>query len=165
MFYRKLIKWSLIGLPTLLVVFAVVSFGPDMIADSWHLYKMEKELAAISVPPNTERLATRSAIGMLVGNGDRCDFFVGTIFRSTLTPDMIRQHYAGQTFFNPITSKQEQIDVAILSDRESISDLWLPYEFDHAEAWNLSDQTFVTGTVFLVDIMRSYKPNNDLRTW
>ena len=162
---RKLIKWSLVAFPVLLIVFVVVSVGPDTIADSRHLHQLERALAEVPTPPDTEQLDTHSGVGILVGNGNHCDFFVGTVFRSSSTSDSIRQHYAGRTFISPITSKQEQFDVTILTNRESLSGLWLPYRFDQPEAWGLSEQTFVTGTVFLVSIMRSYEANNDWRCW
>jgi hypothetical protein len=169
MSFRKVIKWCLIGVPLLLVLSVIVltvgSCAPDMVANSWHLHQMRKELAAISTPSNTERLASRSAVGQLVGNGSHCDFFAGAVFHSTATPDAIRQHYAGQAFFNPITSKREEVTVAILTNQDGFDQLWLPYAFNHAGAWDLSDQTFTNGTVFIVEIMRSYKPNGDGSTW
>ena len=160
---RKVITWSLIAVPVLFIVFVFASCAPDILANNRHLHQMEIALAIIPVPSQTQLLTSRSAVGLLVGNGNHCDFFAGTLFRSTSTPDWIRQHYAGRTFLNPVTSKQEQIDVTILTNSESLSSQWLPNRFERIEAWGLSPKTLATGTVFLISIMRSYEANNDCR--
>jgi hypothetical protein len=160
---RKIITWSLITLAVLGVALIFASCVPDIIANNRHLHQMEKALLAIPPAPQSKQLAVRSAVGLLTGNGNHCDFFAGALFQSSATPDSIRQHYAGRTFLNPITSKQETIDVTIITNSNDLEPLWLPNGYEKIEAWGLSQQSFTTGTVFLVHIMRSYKANNDCR--
>src|SRR2546423_80928 len=116
----KAIKWSAIALAVVFVALIISSCGLAMIANNRYLHQMETALAAIPPPPQSEHLATRSAVGVLAGNGNHCDFFVGTLFRSDSdsTPEAIGKHYAGRTFLNPMTGTNEEIDVTILTNRE-----------------------------------------------
>src|SRR2546421_11799699 len=98
------IKWSVIAVLVFVVALVFASCALAMIRNSWHLHQMERALATIAPPPQSERLAIRSGLGVLTGNGNHCDFFAGAIFVSKSAPGAIRQHYAGRTFLNPLTS-------------------------------------------------------------
>lgn len=160
---RRLITRSIIAVPVLLLMFVVGSCGFDFVTNNRHLNQMKHSLATLPLPPQTEQLATRSAVGLLSGNGNHCDFFVGTIFRSNLSPDSIRQHFAESTFFNPVTAKRESVEITILTDTESMNRAWLPDGLESVESWRLSPAMLSSGTVFLVSIFRSYEANNDCR--
>src|SRR4051812_43881285 len=97
---RGLIRRLVVG-GSLLVALMFGWFGRDVVVNSRHLQQIEKALATIPAPIGSEPLQSRSAVGLLVGNGNHCDFFAGTVFRSAATPDSIRQHYSKSTFFNP----------------------------------------------------------------
>ena len=62
---RSLITRSIIAVPVLLLMFLVGSCGFDFLINSRHLYLMEHSLAALPLLPQTEQLATRSAVGLL----------------------------------------------------------------------------------------------------
>lgn len=159
----KVIIWS-IALAS--ICFAVVLFGPyirDGSANDQHLRIIEQALQAIPTPPNTKRLASHSAVGLLIGGGNHCDFFAGELFRSEQTPDSIRGYYSNRLFLNPITGTNEEISVVILTNAAHLNLLLLPYEFERPETWGISTQSFDSATVFLVRIMRSYRANRDMR--
>jgi hypothetical protein len=154
---------AVIALPLLLLGLLFASCVPDYFTNNRQLHQIENALTAIPIPPQTQRLVTRSAVGLLVGNGNHCDFFAGTVFRSSSPPDLVRQHYAGRTFLNPVTGKKEQVDAMIVSNVEAWNSQSLPASYESLQGWDLSPQKLSEGTVFLVSIMRSYKANNDCR--
>jgi hypothetical protein len=160
---RRTTRWLFVALPLLI---AVVVFGPcvpDVLRNNQHLEELKLALEAVPTPPDTERLVTRTAVGLLIGNSNHCDFFVGSLYRSACTPDSIREHYEARIFLNPISGNEEHVSLNILSNRESWKAVALPPELQTAEAWGISNNLFATGTVFLVTVMRSYEANRDCR--
>jgi hypothetical protein len=139
--------------------------GPDSLTNSWHLYQMEAELTALPIPPQTQSLTRKSALGILSGNSNHCDFFVGLLFRSSLTPTIIEQHYAGRIFHNPVTSAQEEFQVTILTTPKHFRSkyVWLPDGLGVAEAWGVSTQDFASNTIYLVSFFEQYPTNHDWR--
>ncbi len=160
----KVIKWSVAGAATALL--ALLS-GPcihDTIVNDRQLSQMKRQLEKIPPPPSAERIASRSAVGLLVGNGNHCDFFVGSLFRTKEPREHVQEHYDRSRFLNPVTGNQEEIDVTVLTNAADLRARWLPDQFSYPEAWGVSASDFQKGTVFLVSIMRSYRPNYDWRT-
>jgi hypothetical protein len=163
---RKVIAWLLLLIPSVLLIGLIVFFlGSDHFTNSRHLRRIKAQLAALPLPPQTQRLANKSALGILGGNGNHCDYFVGSLFRSSLAPAAIQQHYAGRTFHNPVTSAREQFKVSILATPNDFNSriVWLPDSMDRPEAWGVSAQDFTLGTMFLVSFFESYRANDDCR--
>jgi len=159
----KLIKRTVVILPLLAITLLLGPCVRDSFSNSWKLRKIQKALRDIPVPPNTQRLASNSAVGLLVGNGNHCDFFAGEMFRSKLSADTILQHYTNRLFLNPVTGYKEEIDVQVLSHPTHLSSLWLPDSFTEPTDWGISTDTFSQGTIYLVKVMRSYDANLDPR--
>lgn len=163
---RKGIAWLLLLIPIALLIGVIVLFlETDYFTNSRHLRQIEAQLAALPFPPQTQRLASKSALGILGGNGNHCDFFVGSLFRSSLAPAAIQQHYAGRAFHNPVTSTQEQFMVSILATPKDFNSgiVWLPDSLDRPEAWGVSAQDFMAGTIFPISFFESYRANADCR--
>lgn len=156
----RILILSLLGWLTLTI------FGPctaDSVRNSYHLYKMESGLRDMPVPARTQQLDFRSAVGLLVGNGNHCDFFVGAIFQSELSVQEITAHYTGRKFTNPKTGTQEEVSLAILQSTDDLERMYLPDYLDNARAWGLKTAHFAQGTVYMISIFRSCEPNHDLR--
>ncbi len=159
----KFIKWSVCVAASCLLFALLGPCARDSFNNSWNLGKIQKALREIPIPSNTQRLASNSAVGLLVGNGNHCDFFAGEIFRSELPADAILQHYTNRLILNPVTSDKEEIGVRILTNATQLSSLWLPDRFTHPDAWGVSTDTFSNATIYLVSVMRSYDANHDVR--
>ncbi|WP_395733574.1 hypothetical protein [Prosthecobacter sp.] len=135
----------------------------DTIANDLRLSKITRQLDTLPQPPGTILISTKAAVGLLVGNGNHCDFFAGAVYRSQSSAEAIQQHYEGRQFQNPLSGKNEEWDITILKDKNSFASLWLPDDFDHPEAWGLASESYSAGTLFIVRAMRSYDANGDFR--
>ena len=163
---RKIFKWIALVVSTVFTLgLFTLLLGTDYLSNSRSLRRMEASLGELPLPPQTEMIANHSRFGILSGNGNHCDFFVGASFRSTLAPEAIREHYARLTFLNPVTFKQEAYKLSIIESVQSFSSSvgWFPDSMDRPDAWSVSSQDFASGTVFIVSIHRSYEANNDCR--
>jgi len=160
----KLIKSLVATVASLLLFILLGPCARDSFNNSRNLVKIQQALREIPIPSNTHRFASNSALGLLVGNGNHCDFFAGEIFRSELSPDAILQHYTNRLILNPITGDKEEIDVRVITNAIQLSSLWLPDRFTHPDAWGISTDTFSNATVYLVSVMRSYNANHDMRS-
>lgn len=157
----KRILVLLLGVLPVLAAFYFL-FG-DATANDLRLWQITRQLEALPQPPGTILISTNAAVGLLVGNGNHCDFFAGAVYRSQSSAEAIEQHYEGRQFENPLSGKNEEWDITILKDKNSFTSLWLPYDFDHPEAWGLTTESYSAGTLFLVRAMRSYDANGDFR--
>jgi len=151
----------ILGVLSILTVFYLL-FG-DAFTNDLRLWQITRQLDSLSQPPNTVRFSSKSAVGLLKGNGNHCDFFVGAVYRSQSSVEAIQKHYKGRQFQNPITGRNEEWNITILTDNHSFDSIWLPYDFDYPEAWELTPESYSTGTLFLVCAMRSYDANGDFR--
>ena len=160
-FNIKRVIFVLLGvLPILAVLYFL--FG-DAITNDLRLSQITRQLNTLSQPPNTVQISSKSAVGLLQGNGNHCDFFAGAVYRSQSSAEAIQQHYKGRQFQNPVTGRNEDWNLTILVDNNSLDSVWLPYDFDHPEAWGLTPESYSTETLFLVNAMRSYDANGDFR--
>lgn len=157
------VRITLICVLPICALLFVIFVGP--ITNEVHLWQIRRQLKAIQPPPETEEISSHSAIGLLVGNGNHCDFFAGTVYRTQSTPGTIQAHYQDIQFLNPISGEPEDLSVTILTDPSSFDSVWLPYDFDHSEAWGLTADSYHVGTLFLLCVMRSYNANGDFRCY
>lgn len=160
-FAIKRVTFVLLGVLPIIAVFYFL-FG-DAITNDARLRQITSQLGTLTQPPNTVQISSRSAVGLLSGNGNHCDFFAGAVYRSQSTAEAIQQHYKGCQFQNPVTGRNEDWNLIILTDDHSFDSVWLPDYFDHPEAWQLTPESYATGTHFLVYAMRSYDANSDSR--
>lgn len=151
----------LVGILAVLAVYGLLFH--DAIANDIRLTKIKQQLNQLPQPPDTTLISSNAAVGLLQGNGNHCDYFVGSVYRSRSSEEAIRKHYEGRQFQNPVTENLENWEITILKDQNAISSMWLPYDFDRSEAWGLSSRDYSTETVYLVHAMRSYQANGDWR--
>jgi hypothetical protein len=141
----------------------VIFLGPT--TNEVHLWQIRRQLKAIQPPPETEEISSHSAIGLLVGNGNHCDFFAGTVYRTQSTPGTIQAHYQDIQFLNPISGEHEDLSVTILRDPSSMDSVSLPNDFYQPKDWGLTSDSYHGGTLFLLCVMRSYDANGDFRCY
>lgn len=87
--------------------------------NSLHLWQLERAVASVRHPPQTRRLAQSKKLGLLVGNGNHCDFFVAELrdySQTNLTPRQIRAFYARTKIWNPLDERYENVDVATVEN-------------------------------------------------
>lgn len=157
----KRVIFVLLGVLSILALFYFL-FG-DAITNDLRLSQITRQLDTLSQPPNTIYISSNAAVGLLQGNGNHCDFFAGAVYCSQSSVEAIQQHYKGRQFQNPVTGVNENWEITILKNKNSFDSVWLPYDFDHPEAWELTPESYSTGTLFLVCAMRSYDANGDFR--
>jgi hypothetical protein len=160
-FTTKRVLLVLVGvLPVIALLYFL--FG-DAVANDLRLWQITRQLNTLPQPPGTTQISTHAVVGLLVGNGNHCDFFAGAVYRSQSSIEAIQQHYEGRQFQNPVTGMNENWQITILKNKDSFDSLWLPYDFDHPEAWELTPESYSNGTLFLIHAMRSYNANGDFR--
>lgn len=146
----------------LLVAIYYLLFHDAMVNDR-RLSQITRQLQALPPPPGTTQLSSNAAVGLLQGNGNHCDYFVGAAYQSQSSAEDIQKHYQGRQFQNPITETLEEWEITILKDQDTFKSLYLPYQFDQPGAWGLPPQSYAGGSVYLVHTMRSYDANGDFR--
>ena len=140
-----------------------IPFTGDAVRNSLHLWQLEKQLKSLQHPSGTARVTFRSDIGLLVGNGNHCDFFVGELRSYSGTRTAIEQHYRDLRVFNPVTQTSESIEIIFVVDWK-IPDMWLPDEFGQISGWGLEDSEG-SPHMYIIYVFRSYEANWDLRCW
>lgn len=153
----------LLLLGALSLVAAYCLLFQDAIANDRRLSKIKAQLQTLPLPSGTTQVAFNAAVGLLQGNGNHCDYFVGAAYQSQNSAEDIQKHYQGRQFQNPMTETLEEWEITILKDQDTFKSLYLPYQFDQPGAWGLTPQSYAGGTVYLVHAMRSYDANGDFR--
>lgn len=130
-------------------------------ANNYALWQMSRSLSAIAHPTGTQFVASSDAIGLLAGNGDHCDFFVGELRSNTsLSPAQLRSFYANTSIWNPRSGRREQVSVATIKGKKlrllSSGEEWTGlYEFmnDHFGAdWPRKASHRPMYVVFIFDV-------------
>jgi hypothetical protein len=152
-----------IVLAGLLLALWFIPFTGDAVRNSLHLWQLERQLKSLQQPSGTARVAFRSDVGLLVGNGNHCDFFVGELRSYSGPRAAIEQHYRDLRVFNPVTQKNETIDVIFVDDWK-IPGAHLPDEFDQISGWGV-EQSEGSPHMYSIYVFRSYEANWDFRCW
>ncbi|MFC1856902.1 hypothetical protein ACFL9U_02615 [Thermodesulfobacteriota bacterium] len=145
----------------LLLLTAGCPMSRDPIINSWKLWKFESSFVSLFHPKGTSRLALKSKVGLLSGNGNHCDFFVGELRTYSSEKEKIKNDYAGTLILNPISGRRQNIDILFIDDG-IIPETRLPYDFDNLAGWNLpSDEKLKP--MYLLYVFNSYEANADVR--
>ena len=132
----------------------------DASINSHNLDLMKKRIEALPHPDQSEPVLTHSRVGLLIGNGNHCDYFVGHVRSFDGNKDLIQNHYSNFTFLNPVTERYEDWDILFFDDA-SLPDAYLPYEFDSLRAWQVKEYDLTK--LYALSIFRSYDANSDPR--
>jgi len=108
-----------------------------------YLWQLSRSLTALKHPQHTQRVAVVKDLGLLVANGNHCDYFVAEMrsYSGDLSPDSIEKFYRNSQIWNPLNRRYERVSVGVVENGGIKSD----------EDW--------TGTGdFLKDYFKSYLP-------
>ena len=115
-----------------MLVCAVLTFPVyrDFLRHDYMLYQAGRVLRQIKHPPGTSPVAFKKSFGVLFGNGNHCDFFIGEL----------RRYSGGQppiaSFYSDITGKN--VSLLFIENGEfpeSHLEGFIPYSLDHLSAW------------------------------
>ena len=68
----------------------------DTLLHDYILYRESRALNQLKHPPGTSRVAFRKYLGLYLGNGNHCDYFVGELRRYTGGQAVLESFYSGQ---------------------------------------------------------------------
>ena len=132
----------------------------DTAVNSKNLRLFKKRIEALSHPDHSQAVTTHGKVGLLIGNGNHCDFFVGHVRSFDGNKAIILKHYKDLTFLNPVTKNHEKYDILFFED-DKTPNSDLPYEFDSLDAWQVREHDLKK--LYVVSIFRSYDANWDFR--
>jgi hypothetical protein len=106
-------KISCVRLATLFICVAVIGFVPALFfiypwLNNRKLYKFERSFTALKHQPGTTSIKQASRVGLLVGNGDHCDYFVGEIRTYSGNPKSIGTFYSTTTLPSPHGNRRSE---------------------------------------------------------
>jgi len=107
------------------------------LSNNWKMWKVNHASAQIVHPQNTVVISQRQDLGLLIGNGDHCDFFVGQMRSFTGSQQSITAFYAKTKIWNPLNNSRQSIDILFLENGEIVQSEreFLPSDFDSASKW------------------------------
>ncbi len=106
-----------------------------MLLHNHHLVGVEEAFSLINHPENTHPLGGVSRVGLLVGSGNHCDFFVGQVRSTTEDWESVAMHYhtLGRKFaFDLAVSKFE--DGVLQVERDAIRP---PFDLESLSGWGV----------------------------
>jgi len=148
-----------------IVTGSVVLFGPcvhDTALNSRRLHQFEKGIMSVDHPFDTELIASRARVGLLIGSGNHCDYFVGELRSYRGPKEALVANYSNQSVHNPVTGRAEKLTLVFLEDGVIPRNAYLPDSLKHLEAWG-EDCRSVPLQSYLVYLFRSYQANADVR--
>ena len=156
----KNIIFIILFLALLFLGLNVIPIVVDTVSNSNNLDLFKKRIEALTHPGHTTSVTTHSRIGILIGSGNHCDYFIGHIRSFDGNKAAIQKHYSKLTFLNPVTKNDEDCEILFFGDAKAPNS-YLPYEFESLDAWQVKGQDLTK--LYVVSIFRSYDSNWDLR--
>ena len=103
----KYIKWFLVILllPVLLLVLIIIG---NTVLNSFYLWKFEKQLYNYPLPSGAKILKKNSNIGVLMGNGNHCDFIAYVELETSKSILDIEEHYKNMTILPALSNRAQQ---------------------------------------------------------
>lgn len=93
--------------------------------NNWKMRSTLSSFQALTHPADSKLIYTTNDIGLLVGNGNHCDFFVGELRTSTASRAAIEKHYQSARVWNPITNRYAtgEVQVSFIQNIQVVHDL------------------------------------------
>ena len=88
---KKMLKRMAIPLIVIVLITGMMIAIP--IVNNYSAYAVEKQLCALALPNQTERVESLSQAGKFVGNGNGMQYFGAILIRSELSMDELLIHY------------------------------------------------------------------------
>lgn len=141
-----------------LFVFCVYAyFMSDIHSNNRNMNKLKRIFQNIKHYKGVEIIDKKAMFGLLVGNGNHCDYFVGLLCKYDGEFQEVAKYYSGLEFDCPINNQKDKF--SIIRPVDGKFDAWLPYDADELTFWKHNNEK----KVFLLYVFRSYEANNDLR--
>lgn len=80
------------------------------------LWQFRAKYRTVRHPANTQRVRFYSDLGLLIGNGNHCDLFVGELRSYTGARRELLKAYAGQSYWSPIEHDRLPVEVLFVED-------------------------------------------------
>ncbi|OGG49227.1 MAG: hypothetical protein A3F84_23955 [Candidatus Handelsmanbacteria bacterium RIFCSPLOWO2_12_FULL_64_10] len=149
--------------PAIFVCFLIaLAVGPCAFhvgSNSLRLRRMEGVFRAVPHPPGTELIRLRSDIGILHGNSNHCDFFVGELRRYGGSESAIREHYSDPRVLATL-SKDLSLELVFIQNGKIPDDEDMPDALRNLSEWDLPPGETRAYLVFVFD---QHEPNLDPR--
>ena len=122
-----------VGVMAVLALWPVV--GAPRVND-YRLWKVERSFRAIDHPPGTKLIKRLREVGLLIGNSNHCDYFVGELRSYTGRPEAIAAAYRSAKVWNPLPDGGE-IRVVFLKDGQIPEEerFETPYKLREMKEW------------------------------
>ncbi len=121
----------------------------DVRTNDRELARLEDKIRELPQPAGTTAVAVRKQVGLLTGNGNHCDFFVGELRSFVGSAEKVQAHYAGQTL-----GDRTKIETIFVSGGEFVETdrSYLPEEFRNLADWTERADQGGLYVVFILDI-------------
>lgn len=102
---------------------ALILIGPigyflwsQVFVHDWMLARFRQTFAAVRHPATTMKVRAYSDLGLLIGNGNHCDFFTGELRSYSCSRRDVLNAYAAQSFRSPFGSEQLPVEVVFIEN-------------------------------------------------
>lgn len=139
----------------------------DTIAHEQKLWRLEGSFRDVTHPAATALVTKRSRVGLLLGNGNHCDYFVGELRRTALSKELIREAYApqrsrGVEVASSMSCHRSNTSRMIFNPcKVGVSRLPLPRESATISRTSISEEKTLLGTTGVV-IDEECKPSSSI---
>lgn len=140
---------------------AVIWWG--VLSHDWNLYRLQWNFNQFHHLSGTKLLLKKKELGLLIGNSNHIDYFVGEVRRYNGNRAKILEFYKNKTIWNPISHDRYDVQVVFLDDlKKSDEDLGIPDPvFDMADSMRKKTQGRLLYIVYVFDA--GYRCRLDIR--
>ncbi len=103
------IGWCAVPVSILLAILGILYAG--VFVHDQMLWQFSRKYAAIKHPPRTQSVKQYRELGLLAGNGNHCDLFVGELRSYDGSREQVLESYSSQKFWT--TDPKEHVPVAV----------------------------------------------------
>jgi hypothetical protein len=145
-------RWTvliLLSVVLALIVAVTYAVSRDVILHNRKLNRMFASLKLLEHPADTEHVLDRKNVGLLIGNGNHCDYFVAELRKYNGDREVVLEWYEDETITGP-NRKDFDVRVLFLSEGAFVGDKpMLPYDHDLPDDW-LDEVNDPDGDYYLV---------------
>jgi hypothetical protein len=126
-----------------LVVLAlfILPFVIHPLLNNRRLSQVENSFARLNHPAQSTLVKRVSAVGLLIGNSNHCDFFVGELRSYTGTQQLVRNFYSqSQSWRSLPDTDQASGSIVFLSQGVIPESTQLPYSYQDSEDWGITPE-------------------------
>ena len=140
---------------TYIFVVIIFPFARDSISNNIKLKNMETALSRIEHPVGTSLISTRGAVGVLWGNSNHCDFYVGEMRQFDGDRQKVLDFY-----------HSPDINIAFIENKimpDGFTTFDVPYELNTFADWGISPADLPANLYLVYTFDGLYDPGMDFR--